>query len=334
MKMIKRTKTIAIVVAIIMLFAIAVFTGCQKNTATVLGITQIVDHPSLDNCRNGSIDRLEELGYKEGEDFVIKYQSAQGDPSVASTIAGQFVSDKVDIILAISTPSAQAAYGSAMSQKIPVVFSGVTDPVVAELASKDGSSLENITGTSDQMPMSDEFELIKTLMPNAKKVGILHNTSEVNSDVQLKHAQEIARQNGMEVVDVGITSTNDIASALDVIIPQIDIMLNLTDNMVVSALPLIIERTMEANIPVIGSEEEQVKNGALASAGIDYYNLGRQSGEMIAKILDGTPAKDIPIEKIKDVKLTVNMDAASKLGIEIPNDILDKSDVVNVGEES
>ena len=332
MKTMKKRNVFLLLTMAVLLLVVGAFTGCQKEKVLTIGITQIVDHPSLDNCRNGALDKLAELGYVEGEDFAIEYESAQGDPSVANTIARQFVANKVDLIMAISTPSAQAAYGASMNEDIPVVFTAVSDPVAAELVGKDGAALKNITGTSDQMPMDEEFKLMQKLMPEAKKVGILHNTSEVNSDVQLALAQKTAEKYGMEVIDMGISSTNEIAAALDVLLPQIDILLNLTDNMVVSAMPLIAERSLEAKVPIIGSEEEQVKNGALASAGLDYYNLGKQTGEIVAKILGGTPAEDIPFESLKDVKLAVNTKVAEQLGITLPEDLVKQAAVVVNGD--
>lgn len=328
MKKMKLGKIILIAMIIVMLLTFGILSGCTKSKVTTLGISQIVDHPALNACRQGAIDKLAELGYVEGEDFVIDYQDSQGDPAVGSTIAQKFVSDKVDVILAISTPSAQAAYGAALEVGIPVVFSAVTDPVIAEIADKDGSPLENITGTSDEMPMDASFDLIKAIFPEATKVGILHNTSEVNSDVQLEQAREIAAANGMEVIDIGITSTNEIATALDTILPKVDVMLTLTDNMVVSAMPLMVERTIEANVPMFGSEDSQVLRGALASVGLDYYKLGLQTGAMIAKILDGTPAQDIPIERLKEFKLTINTEVAEQLGVTIPEDLLEKAEKV------
>lgn len=305
------------------------FTGCNnKNDNITIGITQIVDHPSLDNCRNGAIDKLAELGYIEGENLEINYQSAQGDPSVASTIAQDFIADKVDLILAISTPSAQAAYGAAFSKDIPVVFSAVTDPVAAELAETVDTPFENITGTSDVMPMEAAMKLINDILPDAKKVGILHNTSEVNSDIQLKSAQSISKEFNLEIVDKGITSTNEIASALDTLLVEVDCLLNLTDNMVVSAMPLISEKCIEAGKPIIGSEEEQVKNGALAAEGIDYYNLGMQTGAMIAKILEGSAAEEIPVESMKESKLTINKAVADKLEITIPDNLMERAEIL------
>ena len=160
------------------------------------------------------------------------------------------------------------------------------------------------------------------------KVGILHNTSEVNSDVLLALAESVAADRGMQVIDVGITSTNEIATALDTLLPQVDVVLTLTDNMVVSALPLIVQETQEAGIPLFGSEDSQVTAGSLASAGVDYYNLGLQTGAMIAAILDGTAAEDIPIEALTDCTITINTDVATALGITIPDDLMDTAVMV------
>ena len=293
-----------------------------------IGITQIADHPSLDVCRQGALDKLAELGYKEGKTLKVDYQNAQNDVSVATTIAQQFAANKVDVILAIATPSAQAAYAATMGS-IPVVFSAVSEPVAAELANADGSNIVGVTGTSDKLPVEATFELIKALTPDVKKVGILHNTSEVNSDIQLAEAREKAGAYGLEIVDVGITSTNEISSALDTLLPKVDAVMNLTDNMVVSALPLVVQKCNEAKIPLYGSEDTQVTGGALASAGVDYYSLGKMNGEMIAKILEGAKAEDIPIASIKEPMLTVNEDQLNLLGLTVPDSIKDRVTMVN-----
>jgi putative ABC transport system substrate-binding protein len=292
-----------------------------------IGVTQIADHPALDVCRQGALDRLAELGFREGENLKVDFRNAQNDMSLATTIAQQFAADKVDVILAIATPSAQAAY-AATSGSIPVVFSAVSEPAAADLANADGSNLAGVTGASDKLPVEATFELIKALTPDVVKVGILHNTSEVNSDMQLAEAKEKAGAYGLEIVDVGITSTNEISSALDTLLPQVDAVMNLTDNMVVSALPLIVQRCNEAKIPLYGSEDTQVSGGALASAGVDYYSLGKMNGEMIAKILEGAKAEDIPIASVKEPMLTVNEDQLALLGLTVPDSIKDRVTMV------
>ena len=288
-----------------------------------IGITQIVDHPSLNLCKQGAMDKLAELGYTEGGNLTVNYQNAQGDMAVATTIAQQFVADKVDVIMAIATPTAIASY-AASGGSIPVVFSAVSEPAAAELANADGTNVAGVTGTSDKLPVAATFELIKALTPDAVKVGILHNTSEVNSDVQLAEAQEKAGEFGLEIVDVGITSTNEIASALDTLLPQVDVVMNLTDNMVVSSLPMLVQKCNEAKIPLYGSEDTQVSGGALASAGVDYYALGQMTGEMVAKILEGTPAEQLPIAMMTEPMLTVNSDQLTLLGLTVPDSIKDR----------
>ena len=305
------------------------FAGCgaDKKDSYTIGITQIVDHPSLNLCRQGAIDKLAELGYVEGENLTINYEDAQGDPSIATMIAQQFVSDKVDAIVAIATPSAQAAYAAAMGQ-IPIIFSAVSEPAAAGLANEDGSNLAGVTGTSDKLPVDATFKLIQALTPDVKTIGILHNTSEVNSDVQLAQAQEMAPNYGFTIVDVGITSTNEIASALDTLLPQVDAVMNLTDNMVVSSLPLIVQRCNDAMIPLYGSEDTQVKAGALASAGVDYYALGQITGQMIADVLSGKAAEEIDIAALTEPMMIVNSDQVALLGITVSDDLKDSVQLV------
>ncbi len=292
-----------------------------------IGVTQIVEHPSLDLCRKGAIDKLAELGFTEGRNLTIKYQSAQGDMTIATTIGQQFVADKVDVILAIATPSAQASYAAAMGNT-PLVFSAVSEPAAAGLANADGSNIAGVTGTSDKLPVEATFDLIKALTPDAVKVGILHSTNEVNSDMQLAEAKSKAGGYGLEIIDVGITSTNEVASALDTLLPQVDVVMNLTDNTVVSALALEVQKCNEAKVPLYGSEDTQVKGGALASAGVDYYALGQKTGEMIAAILQGKAAESIPNEALKSPLLFANSDRLTALGLPVPDSLKDKIQVV------
>lgn len=320
-------KIVGLMMALLM--AIIGFSGCGASTETfTIGITQIVDHPSLDVCREGAVNKLAELGYVEGENLTIEFQSAQNDMPTATSIAQQFVSDGVDLIIAIATPSAQAAYAAAQEKGIPVIFSAVSEPSAAGLANEDGSNIAGVTGTSDKLPVSATFDLIKELTPDAVKIGILHNTAEINSDVQLAEAQELAAEYGLEIVEKGITSTNEIASALDVMLPEVDVMMNLTDNMVVSALSLVVEKCNAALVPLYGSEDTQVANGALASAGVDYEALGEINGEMAAKILGGEAAETLSIQTLQQPMLIVNSDQLDALGLSVPDDIKDSVSMV------
>lgn len=298
----------------------------QDGVLTV-AITQIADHPSLDMCRKGIVDKLAELGYADGEKIKVLFQSAQGDMPTATSISQQFVSDNVDVIVAIATPSAQAAFAAAKG-KVPVVFTAVSEPAAAELAAKDGSTVAGVTGTSDKLPLAATFDLIKAMTPDVKKIGILHTTSEINSDMQLAEAKELAAQYGVEIVDAGITTTNEIATALDSLLPQVDAMMNLMDNTVVSALSLVLQKCDAAKIPLYGSEITQVEAGALASAGVDYYVLGNTTGEMVAKVLEGASPESLAIETFKDPVLIVNSDKSEMLGITVPDELADKVEYV------
>lgn len=342
-----------VVLAMALMLALAAFAGCNAAPAPstavsaaetpapteepteevkvyTLGISQIATHPALDACRQGAIDALADMGYSEGDNLVIDYQNSEGDASVASTIAQQFVSGKADVIMAISTPSAQAACAAAMG-KIPVVFSAVTDPVVGGFANADGTNMAGVTGTSDALPIAGMLELINLLTPDAVNVGILHCTSEVNSDVQLAMARELAPQYGLNIIDQGITNTNEMGTALDTLLPKVDVVMNLTDNTVVSALALEIEKCNAAKVPLYGSEDSQVKAGALASAGIDYYSLGWKTGELIAQILNGAAAEDVPISTADQTSITINSDQVTALGITVPDDI--EAAMVTTGQE-
>ncbi|MDO4691154.1 MAG: ABC transporter substrate-binding protein [Fusobacterium sp.] len=277
-----------------------------------IGITQIVEHPALDAAREG-IQRAfkEKAGDKNIE---VDYQSAQGDFGTAQLIAKNFVSSKKDLIVAISTPSAQAALNT--TKTIPIVFTAVTDHISAGLKGN------NITGTLDASPLKEQVELIKVLFPKAKKIGFIYNPSEQNSLVILKKFQEILEENNLTIVEKGVNSINDINLALNSLFKQIDVLYLPTDNLVSSAISLVNKKALDQKIPTIASEEELVKKGSLVSQSIDYEKLGYQTGERIIEILNGREIKDIKVEGLKENKLVVNKKTAEKLGISLEKTIL------------
>lgn len=324
-----------------LLIAVSVLGGCSSAATSKssnslkdkkvikIGITQVVEHPALDSSRKGFIDALKSKGFEDNKNIKIDFQNAQGDIPTTQTIAKKFVSDKDDLILAISTPSAQAAYNS--TKEIPILITAVTDPVTSGLAKSLENSGTNVTGTSDKVPIDKQLTLIKDLLPNSKKIGILYNTSEANSEVQVKAAKEAASKFGFEIVTSGITSVNEIPQALSSLKGKIDVLFTPTDNIVASSMPLIVEQCYRNNIPIIGSEDSQVKNGALATTGIDYYKLGFQTGLMAGDIINGKKPSDLPISLLSDMQLVINTDAASKLHITIPKDLDSKAEKVTGG---
>ena len=241
----------------------------------------------------------------------------------AGQISDSFVSDKkVDLICAIATPSAQSAYNAAMDKDIPVIYTAVTDPIAAELADEEGNPTGEVTGTSDKLPIEEQLKMIREMLPDAKKLGIMYTTSEANSVSAIAEYKELVGEYGFELVEKGITSTADVAIAADDLLSKVDCITNLTDNTVVASLPTILEKANEKNIPVFGSEIEQVKIGCLAAEGIDYIALGKQTGKMAAQVLKGEKkASELNFEIISEPGFYVNMKVAENLGITVPEDL-------------
>ncbi len=319
------------VLAIMMTMALVAtaFTGCggtdssKSKDGYTIGISQFAEHGSLDNCREGFLAGLKEAGIEEGKNLTVNYDNAQADTGTAATIADSYVSKKVDLVCAIATPSAMSAYNSCMNADIPVVYTAVSDPVGAGLAKKDGSNAGNITGSCDLLPVEDQLKMIRAMMPDAKKIGILYTTSEANSVSTIKEYKEHAAEYGFEIVDTGINTLADVDMAASDLVSKVDCICNLTDNTVVQALQTVIEKANAKNIPVFGSEVEQVKVGCVAAMGIDYYELGKKTGEMAAKILKGeATAKDLEYIKTADSALYVNTAAAEKIGMTLDSDYI------------
>jgi putative tryptophan/tyrosine transport system substrate-binding protein len=331
---------------LVLILIISLLTGCGKSTTSSevqnssnspeekkivkVGITQIVEHPALDAARKGFLDALAANGFKDGENLEIDFQNAQGDMPTAQTIAQNFASSKKDMILAIATPTAQAAFNA--TKEIPILITAVTDPVQAGLAQSLEKSGTNVTGTSDAAPMEKQFELLKKLAPKAKNIGILYNTSEANSEVQVEQAKKAATKFGFEIVTSGVTNVNEISQSLDSLLKKIDVLYTPTDNVVASSISLIATKCNEKNIPIIAAEKGMVEGGALATEGIDYYKLGLQTGNMAVEILKGKTPQELPLSTLEDTELVINEDTAKKLNITIPEDLKSKATFVQGGK--
>ena len=330
-----KKKTIAIMMTAAMVMAMAAGCGSKESSSSdgdnkeasyKIGIQQFAEHGSLDNCREGFLEGLEEEGIKEGDNLKVEVKNAMADTATNAQIADSFVSDNMDLICAIATPSAQSAYNAAMDKDIPVVYTAVTDPVAAELADKDGNPVGNVTGTSDTLPVEDQLKMIREMMPDAKTIGILYTTSEANSVSAIATYESLVDKYGFTLETKGISQTSEIALATDDLLTKVDCITNLTDNTVVASRPTILEKANEKGIPVFGSEIEQVKIGCLAAEGIDYIQLGKQTGKIAAQILKGEKkASEIPYEIISEPGFYVNTKVAENLGIEVPSDLADSA---------
>lgn len=322
MKLLKNMLTLTLAIAMTASFA-ACGTGGDKSEASVpiIGISQYGEHASLDNCREGFLAGLQKAGLVEGVDYVIDYQNAGFDDAIATQIGQTFSAENCALMCAIATPSATACYAAAEDKNIPVIFTAVTDPGAANLTSG------NCTGTSDKLPVEAQLDLIRQLQPDAATIGIIYTTSEPNSVSAIAEYQAKAGDYGFTIDAIGVTAQSEVTQAADTLIAHgVDCISNLTDNNVVGVLSAILEKTNEAGIPVYGSEVEQVKIGCIAAAGIDYYQLGIQTGEMAAKVLRGEATCDeLPYETISEYGIYVNSEALAAMGITVPDAVSAKA---------
>lgn len=311
-------KRMIAVAATLVLTASAAFAAAENYT---VGIGQFAEHGSLDNCRTGFVEGLAEAGLVEGDNLTIIYQNAQADMGIAQQIAAQFAAKPVDLMVGIATPMAQTCYNAA-GDTIPTIYTAVSDPVSAGFADANGKAAGEVTGTSDALPVAAQLATIRAMLPDAKAIGILYTTSEVNSLSTIETYKSLAPDYGFEIVESGISTSSDIPLALDALLPKVDCMTNLTDNTVVSALALVLDKANAAGKPVFGSEIEQVKLGCVAAEGLDYVALGRQTGLMAAKVLTGeAKASDMAYEVISDPSLYINSEALARFGIVLSDDL-------------
>ncbi len=305
--------------------------GTASSAVKNIGVIQLVQHDALDASNKGFVDGLKEKGYEEGKNIKIEQQNAQGEQANAQTIAKQFTDAKKDLIFAIATPAVQAAYNS--TKDIPIIFTAVTDPVKAEVAKDWKSSGTNVTGTSDKVPVDKQIELLKKLLPNAKTVGVIYNTSETNSVTQVDELKAAADKQGLAVKEIGVTNVNEINQNLASALGQIDVLYTPTDNTVASGYALVGKLCLDKNVPIIGAEEAVVNKGGLASIGIDYYKLGKEAGYKAAEVLDGKKPSDVEISTLSDMSFTINTDVVKKLNITLPADIESNCKKVTGGVE-
>lgn len=296
--------------------------GKTSEKQVTVGVIQYATHPSLNNCYTGLKKGLEESGFVEGKNLKIDLENSQADGSNANMMAKTMVSKKYDMIAAIATPAAMSAYSMAKNTDIPVVFTAVSDPVSAELVKSLDKPGYNCTGSSDVLPLESQLKLIRALMPEAKKIGVLYTTSEPNSIFHLKILEKLAPKYNFEIASNGITNASEVASgAASLVAKKVDCINNFTDNNVVNNLSTLLNAANGANIPVFGSEIEQVKNGCAASVSIDYVSLGEETGKMAAKILKGeAEASDTKVYTVSEGKPVYNPEVLKKFGMTLPSE--------------
>ncbi|CAG9621927.1 ABC transporter substrate-binding protein [Sutcliffiella rhizosphaerae] len=303
---------------------VALLAGCNSETTggndddqIVVGVTQIVEHPSLDAAFEGFKKALEENGYKEGENVKYDVQIAQGDPNNNKPIADNFVANEVDLIFANSTPSAQSALQA--TKDIPIVFTSVTDPVGAELVKSFDEPGENITGTSDTHPdaITSTINFIVDQI-GAKNIGVLYNAGEQNSIVQVQKVKEIAESKGASIVEASVSTSAEVQQAAESLIGRVDAIYIPTDNTVVSAFQTVVGVANNEKIPLFAGELDSMELGAVAASGFSYFDLGYETGLMAVQILKGEKkASEIPVAYPQNLKLVINTEAAEAQGVDV-----------------
>lgn len=283
--------------------------------AQSVAVTSIVEHPALDSVKDGVRETLTNAGYTEDKGLKWQFQTAQGNTAIASQIAQKFIGDQADVIVAIATPSAQAVV--AATRSIPVVYSAVTDPVAAQLVPSMEAGGTNVTGVSDALALEKQVELIKQVVPDAKRVGMVYNPGEANSVVVVERLRELLPEFDMTLVEATAARTVDVGAAARSLVGKVDVIYTNTDNNVVSAYEALVKVGTDAKIPLVASDTDSVVRGAIAALGINYYDLGLQTGKIVVRILEGEEPGDIASETSDNVDLFVNLDAARKQGVEL-----------------
>ncbi|WP_198439967.1 ABC transporter substrate-binding protein [Aerococcus urinae] len=284
--------------------------GNESSTKKVdVGIIQYMEHDSLQRAKEGFQDSLKEAGYEEGKNLAIEFHNSQGDQSNLQSITQQ-LKGKKDLILSIATPAAQAMLNT--DKETPQLFTAVTDPVGAKLVESMEKPGKNMTGTSDMAPVADVVDLLLKADPSIKTIGILYNSSEVNSEVQYEQAKEYIESKGLKVESMTVTSTNDVQQATKILAEKVDGIYLPTDNTIANTIQTIGKVLMETKTPSVAAIE-----GSLCAYGVDYYKLGQQTGNMAVEILkDNKKPEDIPVEMSKDLVVKVNDEMAAALGMD------------------
>lgn len=328
-----------IIILLSVILVVGIFTGCGEagneadnvieneadNAPEIevlnIGIVQIVEHPSLNTIRESFINQLAEKGFVDGENIVIDYQNAQGDQTNLKTIADKFVNNKYDLIIAIATPSAQAVVGS--TDEIPVVFSACTDPIGAGLVEDMDNPGKNVTGTSDAVSAEKIMELALEITPDIKTIGALYNSSETNSISVVDNLKEYAENNGMTVIDATVTNSSEVQQVTQSLIGKVDAIFSPIDNTIASSMPVVAQVANKSQVPLYVGANSMVKDGGLATYGINYTILGKETADMAVEILNGKNPGEIPVKTMTDIEIYVNKSTAEKIGFEIPSEILE-----------
>lgn len=307
--------------------SLAALTAAAAQAAEItVATTAIVEHPALEAARDGIRDELKAAGYEEGRNLRFLHESAQGSPAIAAQIARKFVGQAPDVIVPISTPSAQAV--ASATKDIPVVFTAVTDPLGARLVGDMKTPGGNVTGTTDLSPIGQHLDLVMEISPDAKTLGVPFNPGEANSVSLVNLIKQEAPARGLTVVEAPATKSSDVLSAAQSLIGKADVIYVPTDSTVVTALQAVVKVGVDNRIPVLAGDTDSVLQGAIAAIGFNYYDVGRQTGKMVLRVLKGEAPGAIAVEGVETTQLYVNPAMAEKMGVTLSESLLAKADEV------
>jgi putative ABC transport system substrate-binding protein len=317
--------TIFVIIAFVCTFFLLNSSKEQDGNSKTIGINQFMEHPLLDEAKEGMIEELTRQGITQDNGYNIVFRNAAGDASVAMQINQQFVNQKVSLIVALGTPAAQSAVKA--TSNIPIVYGVITDPVASGLAESEERPGGNKTGSSDRWPYTKQIELIKKICPATRTVGIVLNPGESNTEASMKYIRPLLTQAGLQIVEVPVSNSSEVMQAARSLVGRCDVMLIPGDNTVIVAISSIVRIANENKIPLFAGDEDSVVKGALATYGISYREVGVSTAKIIADILKDNIVNvgEIPLAVVHEADLVLNLKAAEAQGVEIPKELLESA---------
>lgn len=317
--------------ALIAILAITLFscnTQTKKEKIYHIGVTQLMTNPGIDAIREGFISEMTKLGYKDSVNIKYTFGNSQGDNTVAQSIAKKFVNDKCDMIFAITTPTAQVCAQEIKGTNIPLVFGAVTDPVSAGLVNSLENPGGNITGTSDRWPTSAQFDLLLQLVPSVKRIGVVYNPGETNSESNIKEVEQVCKNKNLQLIKVAVSNTSEVYAAAQSLVGKIDAFYVSADNTVITAMDAVIKISEKNRIPLLPGVSSNVEQGGFGTLGPNYFDVGVEAAKIADRIIKGEKPSDIPVSTAKNFEYFFNLKSAKATGVVIPEDLLKKASKV------
>lgn len=314
--------------ALIAILAITLFscnTQTKKEKIYHIGVTQLMTNPGIDAIREGFISEMTKLGYKDSVNIKYTFGNSQGDNTVAQSIAKKFVNDKCDMIFAITTPTAQVCAQEIKGTNIPLVFGAVTDPVSAGLVNSLENPGGNITGTSDRWPTSAQFDLLLQLVPSVKRIGVVYNPGETNSESNIKEVEQVCKNKNLQLIKVAVSNTSEVYAAAQSLVGKIDAFYVSADNTVITAMDAVIKISEKNKIPLLPGVSSNVEQGGFGTLGPNYFDVGVEAAKIVDRIIKGEKPADIPVSTAKNFEYFFNLKSAKATGVVIPDDLLKKA---------